>query len=326
LKNENIDFRRLILCTDGIGPWQLTTNGYMEFVVQRATDLGFNPITAIQMATINVAQRFAMDDFIGGIAPGKYADIVIIPDIKTIQAEYVISNGRVVAQNGQLLVQPRKHTYPKSIQNTVHLPKDFKADDFTIRIENNRRQVTVRVIDQVTELVTKEALIDFPVSNGLLQLDVTKDILKMAAIERAYPPGKTFVGFIRGIGLKHGAIASSATWEPCNIIVIGADEADMALAVNRIGELNGGIVVCAGNKILAEISLPVGGTLSTEPMETIAQKLYDIQHAITSLGCTIPDIRITLATFPSVAIAHLRMCEHGLMNLRQNKFVDLIVD
>ena len=278
------------------------------------------------MATINVAQRFALDDTIGGIAPGKYADILIIPDLQTIRAEYVISNGQVVAQNGQLLVRPRKHAYPGSVRDSVHLSKKFDADDFAVRVGDNRHQVKVRVIDQVTDLVTREALIDFPVANGHLRLDAGKDILKLAAIERVYPPGKTFVGFIRGIGLKHGAIASSATWEPCNIMVVGADEADMALAVNRIGELHGGIVVCAGNKILAEISLPVGGTLSTEPMETISRKLHDIQQAADSLGCTIPDIRITLATFPSVAIAHLRVCEHGLMNLRQNKFVDLIVE
>ena len=326
IKNEDIDFRRLILSTDGIGPWQLTTDGYMEFVVQKAINLGFKPVIAIQMATINVAQRFALDDSIGGIAPGKYADILIIPDIQTIRAEYVISNGQIVAQHGQLLVPPRKHVYPKSTQDSVHLPKNFQADDFAVCVENNCRQAKIRVIDQITDLVTREVLIDVPASNGRLQLDTSKDILKVAAIERAYPPGKTFVGFIRGFGLKRGAIASSATWEPSNIMVVGADEADMALAVNRIGELHGGIVVCAGNKILAEISLPVGGTLSTDPMETIARKLYDIQGAAASLGCIIPDVRITLATFPSVAIAHLRMCEHGLMSLRQNKFIDLIVE
>ena len=326
IKDENITFSRLAISTDGIGPWQLTTDGYMEFVVQKAIDLGFDPILAIQMATINVARRFGMDDFVGGIAPGKDADIVIIPDIRTIRAEYVISNGQVVAKNGQLLVEPRKHNYSKSVQNSIHLPRNFAADDFAIHVESTHSQVKVRVLDQATNLVATEALIDMPVSNGQLQPDTSKDIVKVAAIDRTHLPGKTFVGLIRGIGLKHGAIATSASWDASDIIVVGTSDADMAQAVNRIRELNGGIVVCAGNRILTEISLPVGGIIPTEPMETVSRKLHAIQQAATKLGCTSPDIRLTIATLPSAAIAHLRICAHGLFNLRQNKFVDLIVE
>jgi len=323
IREENINFTRLALSTDGIGPRQLISDGYMEFVVQKAIDLGFSPILAIQMATINTAQHFGMDDVIGGIAPGRLADIVIIPDLRTIRAEYVISNGEVVARNGQPVVRPRKHNYPKSSQNSIHLAKNFDASDFAIHAEGSRRKV--RVIAQATNLVTREEFIDMPVADGQLKPDTSKDILKVAAIERAYGTGKTFVGLIRGIGLKRGAIATSAVWDCGNIIVVGADETDMAQAVNRVKELGGGIVVHAGNRILAEISLPVSGIISTQPMETIASKLHDIQKAATDLGCNLPDIRITLAVLGTPAIAHLRICESGLFNLRQNSFVDLIV-
>jgi len=326
IKDENIDFRKLALATDGVGAEQLITDGYMEFVVQKAIDLGFEPVTAIQMATINVAQRFGIDDLIGGIAPGKYADIVIIPDLQTIQAEYVISNGQAIAKNGKLLVQPRKHAYPKSMQNSIHLPKDFDANDFAIPVESGRSQVKVRVIDQVTDLLTRQALIDIPVSDGQLRSDASKNILKVAAIERTHLPGETFIGFIKGIGLKHGAVATSTAWDSCDIIVVGENEADMARAVNRIRELDGGIVVCADGKILTEISLPFGGIFCTESMETIAQKLDDIQQAATILGCTLPNIRITLSILSTAAIPFFRICEQGLVDLRQNTLVDLIVD
>ena len=325
IKGENIALTRLALSTDGIGPWQLISDGYMEFVVQKAINLGFSPVQAIQMATINTAQHFAIDDVIGGIAPGKYADIVIIPDLGTIRPEYVISNGQVVAQNGQPVVLPRKHRYPKSIRNSIHLARNFAAGDFAIPVESSRRQVKVRLIDQVTNLVTREEFVDMPVSDGQLKPDTGKDILKVAAIERSYGTGKSFVGLIRGIGLKRGAIATSATWDCGDIIVVGADETDMAQAVNRVKELAGGMVVCAGNRILAEIALPVAGGISTEPMETIADKLYRVQQAATDLGCNFPDIRITLAVLPTPAIPFLRICEHGLVNLRDNRFVDLIV-
>ena len=325
IRGENINFNRLALSSDGLGPWQLVNDGYMEFVVQKAINLGFNPILAIQMATINTAQHFAIDDVIGGIAPGKYADIVIIPELRTIQPQCVISNGQVVAQDGKPVVQPRKHHYPKTIQNSVHLVRDFTAGDFAIPVESSRRQVKVRVIDQVTNLVTREEFVDMPVVDGQLKPDTSKNILKVAAIERAYGTGKSFVGFVRGIGLKRGAIATTEVWDCGNIIVVGADETDMAQAVNRVKELGGGIVVCAGNRILAEIALPVAGGISTQSMETIASKFHKIQQAAIALGSNLPDIRITLAVLPSPAIPFLRICESRLFNLRQNSFVDLIV-
>jgi adenine deaminase len=325
IKDENMALSRLAISTDGIGPWQLVSDGYMEFVVQKAIDLGFSPVQAIQMATINVAQHFAIDDTIGGIATGRYADIVIIPNLETIRPEYVISNGQVVARNGQPVVLPRKHRYPQSVRNSINLAKDFAADDFAIPVEGSRRQVKVRLIDQVTDLVTREKFVDISVSDGQLKPDISKDILKVAAIERAYGTGKSFVGLIRGMGLKRGAIATSSVWDCGDIIVVGADETDMAQAVKRVKDLAGGMVVCAGNRILSEIALPVAGGISTESMETVADKLHRIQQAATDLGGNFPDIRITLAILPTPAIPFLRICESGLFNLRDNRFVDLIV-
>ena len=326
IKDENIDFRRLALATDGLEPDQLINNGYMEFIVQKAINLGFEPIVAIQMATINVAQHFAIDDTIGGIAPGKYADIIIIPDLKTIQPECVISNGLMVAKDGELLVQPRKHAYPKSTQNSIHLPSNFTAEDFAIPVKSSRSQVKVRVIDLITDSLTREAIIDMPVSDGLAQLDISQDILKIAAIERTHQQGKTFVGFARGTGLKYGAIASSMPTDCWDMVVIGASDADMAQAVNRIRELHGGTVVCADNKVLAELALPIGGVVSLEPMETIADKLRNIQQAVVNLGCVLPNISNTLAFLASEAVPFLRICQQGLIDIRQNRIIDLMVD
>jgi len=326
IRDENIGLTRLALSTDGIGPWQLIDDGYMDFVVQKAINLGFNPILALQMASINPARHFGLDHLIGGIAPGKYADIVIVPDLRTIRVECVISNGQIVFQNGRPVVRPKKYEYPSSVLNSIRLAQNFTADDFAIPVERNLSQVKARLIDQVTNLVTREGFADMPVSDGQLKPNASRNIVKVAAIERSYRTGKSFVGLIRGIGLRHGAIGTSYAWDCGDIIVVGADETDMAQVINRIKQLNGGIVVCAGNRILAEIALPVAGTISTEPMETISGRLHEIQRAATDLGCNSPDIRTTLAVLPTPAIPFLRICEHGLFNLRQNQFVDLIVE
>ena len=326
MKDDEVDFRRMILASDGLGPWQLTTDGYMEFIVQKAIDLGFDPVWAIQMTTINVAQRFALDDDVGGIAPGKCADIVIIPDLRTIKPEYVISNGQVIARNGEILVQPREHRYSKSTRNAIRLTRDFSAGDFAVPANNNRSKATVRVIDQATYLVTREAILDLPVIDGLVKPDASQDVIKVAAIERAHHTGKVFTGFVRGMGFKRGAMATSTSWDTCDMVVAGVNEDDMAQAVNRIRELNGGMVICAGGKILAEIALPIGGVMTLSSMETISETLHHIQQAAASLGCTQPDIRQTLSVLTTGGIPFLRLCESGLVDIRQNRLVDLLVD
>lgn len=184
----------------------------------------------------------------------------------------------------------------------------------------------VRVIDQITDLVTKEALIEMPISDGRLWADNNHNLLKVAAIERNYCPGKSFVGFIRGLGLKQGSIATSTAWDCSDIIVAGTNEADMAQAVNRLEELGGGVIVCSSGKILAELALPFGGLFCTESMETIAEKLQQIQLTAETLGCKSPDIRITLSVLTTASIPYLRICEQGLVDFKQNKIVELIVD
>ena len=326
IKDAAIDFRRLILTTDGIGSWQLTADGYLDFIVQKAINLGLDPVRAIQMASLNVAQRFSLDDSIGGIAPGKYADILVIPDLTTIKPEYVISNGKVAVRNGEVLVPPKKNNYPGWMRHSVHLDRTFTADDFAVRVNSDRPQVKVRVIEQVAFLVTREVVMELPISNGQVQKDVNHDIIKVAAIERVYQPGQTFTGFIRGFGLKRGAMASSTAWDTTDMIVVGADEADMALAVNRIRELNGGILVCAGGKVLAELPLPIAGMVSELPMKNIADKLHQIQRAAVDLGFTSPDIRQTMCVLTTGGIPFIRISEQGLVDVRQNRLVGLIVE
>ena len=325
IKDEAISFNRLVISTDGLGPKEFVSDGYMDFVVQKAINLGWNPLLAIQMATINVAQHFALDDSIGGIAPGRYADIVIVPDLETIKPEYVISNGRLAARADKLLIEPRRYNYPKSMRNSIHLSRNFTADDFIIPARSSRSEVKVRVIDQITDLVTQEAVMGVPVADGQFKIDASRGLLKVAAIDRIYSPGKTFVGLIRGIGLKSGAIATSTPWDSSDIIVIGASQADMAGAVNRIKELQGGIVVLADGRVLAELALPLGGIFSAEPMESLANKMADIQQAAARLGCVSSDIRLTVSVLSTSAIPYLRICEQGLFNIRENRFVDLVV-
>ncbi|MBW2340230.1 MAG: adenine deaminase [Deltaproteobacteria bacterium] len=325
IKDAGIDLRRLILVTDGIGPGELLDKGYLEGVVQGAIQCGFDPVHAIQMATINVAEYFYLDGIIGGIGPGKYADMVIIPESKTIEAEYVISKGKIIARQGDLLVSARRHTFSPDSLNSIHLSREFEPTDFSLSVRRNTTHVNVRVIDQVTDLVTKELIMSVPVIDGEIKSDVSKDILKVAAIDRRYVPGKTFVGLIRGFGLKAGAIASSSAWDTSDIIVVGENGEDMAGAVNRIHALQGGVAVCVKGKILAEIPTPIFGIMSDMPMPALAQRVEEIRRTMQDLGFPFDDPLLTLITLTTAAIPFLRICEEGLVNLKDGRNVGLIV-
>jgi adenine deaminase len=326
ITKQGIDLRRLILVSDSISPGDLIKNGYMEGIVQKAIDCGFEPINAIQMATLNVAEHFSLDHLIGGIAPGRYADLAIIPDIATIDAEVVVSNGQIIAQNGSIVIPPHNHAFSEESLNTIKLPREFAPSDFIIQAPDNTKKVRIRVINMITDLVTSEQEMNRPVTEGQLSINLAEDIVKIAAIDRTRNHGKLFVGLIRGFGLKSGAIASSAAWDTSDIVVVGADDADMAFAVNRIRSLQGGTVVCENGKILSELPLPVFGIISTLPLETIDQRFKDVAKAAKNLGSPFPEPMLSLITLTGAAIPYLRICEQGLVNLKDGKNVSLFVN
>lgn len=324
LKDKNIDFRRLILATDGLSPDDLLQYGHMEYLVQKAIDLGIDPVKAVQMVTLNVAERFDLDVDIGGIAPGRFADMVVVPDLRTIRAEYVYSNGQLVAQGGRLLVPPVVPDFPPSARQTIRLEPKFGPADFAIRVAGGK-PVKVRVIQMHTGLVTREQQVEFSLQDGAIRSEPGRDILKVSAIERAFRSGKKFTGLISGFGLKSGAIACSDSWDSTDLLVVGANDLDMAVAVNRVVELQGGMVVCNGGHVLAEWPLPIAGMLSDEPVETMQRQLRNVHEKARELGCTLPDAHLSLTMLTSAAVPYLRICESGLFDIEKGEIVPLVV-
>jgi len=326
IKDHGIDLRRLILVSDGISPADLMANGYMEALVQKAIDYGFEPINAIQMATLNVAEHFSLDHLIGGIAPGRYADLVIIPDLATINAQMVVSNGQIITEDRKLLVPPRKHTFNAESLNTIRLPRELQPSDFAIKVTKTVKNIRVRAIKMVTDLVTAETALNCPVIDGYITGNTQKDLLKIAAIDRTHNPGRLFTGLITGFGLKAGAIACSAAWDTSDIVVVGADDSDMAAVVNRIHEMQGGAVVCRAGKIMAEIALPVFGVISDLPLQSLARRLEEVNMAARDLGVPFPTPVLSLTTLTGAAIPYLRICEEGLVNLKDGKTLSLFME
>jgi len=321
-----VDLRRLILATDAVEPEEFIEKGHLEAVVQKAIANGFDPVSALRMTTLNVAEHFGLDSAIGGIAPGRCADILVLPDVRTISPEIVISNGRVVLRDGRLLESPRRHRFSDKCLQTVRLKNVLKPSDFEIRVPGAcSGPVTVRVIEMAGGLVTRELHADVSPVSGKIEPDLRNDIVKVAAIDRSNDPGRSCVGLIKGFGIRKGSFACSAAWDSWDIIVVGADEKDMALAVNRIRELQGGLIVCEDGKITAELPLPVFGILSDLDMPPLAQRLKSVRRAACGLGIPFADPVLKLCTLTTAAIPFLRICEEGLVNLKDGKTLTLEV-
>ena len=326
LKDAGADLRRLCLVSDGMSPDGLLKDGYMESVVQKAIDYGFRPEDAIRMATLNIAEHFSLDNHIGAIAPGRDADILILPDIRTIAPEVVISKGKIIARNGNPLVRPRSHVFSKAAKNSVRLPRPLVASDFSVPTEASGKSVNIRLIEMVTDLVTRETILDLPVCRGTINGNPEKDIIKITAVDRSVCPGDLFTGFIQGFGLTSGAFSLSAAWDVADIIVIGTCDGDMAAAVNRIHTLQGGVVVADNGKIIEELALPIFGILSDAPVAEIAASTAAIRQALLDRGVSFPDPLLTLATLTTAAIPFFKICEEGYVGFKDGITRGLFAD
>lgn len=337
IKDQNIDFRRLALATDGVSLPALIKHGYIDDALRQAIGLGFDPIKAIQMVTLNVAEHFRLDHDIGGIAPGRYADILIIPDVRTIRPEYVISNGQVVARNGQVLIQPKRYRYPEAARHTIRIDRRFAATDFRVPVpedyRNNGQTEAYSVTKPVSirvpavgngNIITANERIDLTPRDGVLVSDLTADILKMAVINRL-DSGRVFVGFARGFGLKAGAVATSVTFCGNHLAVVGTNDEDIACALNRIVELQGGFVLCREGQVIEEIPLPIFGTVSDLSAEEAAEKMLSLTQAIQSLGSDLDNPLLSLQTITFTALPYLRVTDSGLIDIKTKEQVGLFV-
>lgn len=316
LKESRIDTRRIILVSDFISPDEILEKGYMDYVVNRAIDAGIDPVCAIQMVTLNPATYFNLDRWIGGIAPGRYADIVVTPEIRRIEPELVVSNGKIVIKDGEFNYNAEKKPLRiKGIQRPRVTPYD-------LLIRSDMQQKKLRIIELVTDLVTKEAFWEAKVVKGEIKADPKNDIAKISFVTE----DGCYNYFIKGTGLKEGALATTSIWEACGILAIGIDENEMAYAINRILENGGGIVVVKEGKVLEELPLPIGSMISDLPFHEVAKKIRSINALAKTIGMRVQKPIIFLETLTSPAIPFLRVSDRGLIDLKTGSALNLFVD
>ena len=320
---------RVMLVTDDIHAEDLLTEGHMDHCLRRAVEEGIDPIDAVRMVTLKPAQYFGLKD-LGRIAPGKWADIVIVKDLDEFKAKTVLIAGKVVAKDGEYLGGLKGVLTDTVVKRTVNL-RELQPEDLRItcprRDIEGKEKATARVIGIVEDQVmTEELEYEMELCRGEAQSDPERDLLKILVAERHKGTGRLGKGFVKGFGLEHGAIASTVAHDSHNVIAVGTNDEDLCRAMNRLREIDGGLVITDRNRILDELPLPIAGLMTSLKASDIAQKVKELKETSAQLGCNLRNPFMTLSFLALPVIPKLKITDYGLVDAEELKVVDLFLE
>jgi adenine deaminase len=307
ITEDGVDPRHCLLVTDDVLPDTIVAEGHMDRVVRRAVEEGIDPLVAIQMATVNGAEYFNLRHDLGSIAPGRLADILFVEDLRDFRPHRVLADGREVG--GEL---PR-YEYPPEAYESVRLARPLTEGD--LRIEASGQRVRVRAIGVASGSVTTDhLLVEMPVVDGEVRASAELDIAKAASIERHGGPGTIGLGFVKGFGLRRGAVASTIAHDNHNVLVAGMSDADMVFAVERLVDARGGMVAVADGEVLALVELPIAGLMCDRPVPELAKQTLALADAYRRLGSPIESPAMIFSFLSLGVIPALRLTNRGLVD------------
>jgi len=322
---HGLDSRNFLLCTDDSLAATLINDGHMDRVLRHTILQHVDPMIAIQMATINTAQHFGLESELGQIAPGRYADIVLVQDLNDFRVDLVIAKGKVVAENGKNKIEFERINYPNWAIDTIHLPTLVESSQFDIRTKS-KSEALVNVIGVIeNQAPTRHLKMKLPVVNSTIQIDPEMDVAKLAIVERHHNTGRIQNAYVSGFGFTEKcAIASSFMHDAHHLIVTGTDSELMAKAVNRLAEIGGGQVVFLKDKIISEIRLPIAGLISDLPAADVSKQVDGILDGFKKCGCNLNNPNMQLSLLGLVVIPELRLSDLGLLNVKNFKFISVV--
>ena len=313
---------RLMFCSDGLDPIDITKFGHIDHCIREAVKLGLNLTDAISMASKNCFDYYNMGMDLGGIAPGKLADILVFDDLMKLKPKKIFVGGMLVLSNGTIVSKIKKHPVPKWMTKTVKLNK-FTEDNFSIKSHSDL--VDVNVIDMKTEIITKKGHETLSVKDENVIPSYDKDVWKVAAFDRTFGSTKHAVGFLKNFGPRIGAFASTWSFHENNMIVIGSNEKDMAIAANSLLRTQGGMVVVYKGKILSSMPLQMAGIMSTDSFEKTSKNFSDINNMLLDSGCKFKKPHLIPLFLPFLALPEIRILHQGIIDVKSRSFLKTIV-
>jgi len=301
----------------------------MDRVLRHAIEQGLDPVTAIQMMTINTAEHFGLSKEIGMIAPGRWADVVLVKDLNKFKADLVIAKGQVIADSGKWKVGLPKFGYPSWATKSVKLKRPLKAEDFKVVVPSPPARgsgVRANVIGVIeNQAPTKHLTFDLQPVDGEIQADNERDLAKVALVERHKGTGGITLGLVSGFGFtSRCAVASTVAHDSHHMIVVGTDDESMAVAANSLAKCGGGQVAVKNGKVIGQVELKIAGLMSTEKADAVAKKAAVLLKGFKTCGCQLNNPNMQLSLLALVVIPELRISDQGLIDVTKFKFVPLL--
>lgn len=329
ITEKKMDSRRFILCTDDSHAETLTQDGHMDRVLRHAISEGLNPMTAIQMMTINTAEHFGLTREMGMIAPGRWADVLLVEDLMNFKADMVIAKGQIIAERGEWQVKLPVVKYPKWATNSIHMKRKLSAEDFALRTRAaDGSEIEAHVIGVIeNQAPTRHLRMKVKAENGEVKTDIKRDLAKIALVERHRATGKVTVGLVSGFEFtRKCAIASTVAHDSHHMIVVGTDEESMAVAANELGKCGGGQVVVIDGKVVGLVELQIAGLMSNEHADVVAKKAGTVLEGFKLCGSELNNPNMQLSLMALVVIPELRISDKGLVDVTQFDFIPVLED
>ncbi|MGW8221962.1 MAG: adenine deaminase [Syntrophobacteria bacterium] len=311
--------QRCMLVSDDCHPEDLLEQGHMNRVLKRAMELSIDPITAIQLASLNPARYFGLRT-LGAIAPGYQADIVLLNSLQPLQIGRVYKRGKLVAEDGKCLLT--KKPVAEKVQLISMNLEDLNEEDVRLQAQGSEMRA-IRAVPNT--LITEEEIVTVSERQGQAVSDANRDLLKIVVIERHQGSGRKGFGFVRGLGLQKGALASTVAHDSHNLIVVGVSDSDMVVAVNTLRELGGGLVVVSDGEVRAQLPLPVAGLMSAASLEQVVAWKKEVNQAALELGATLEHPFMALSFLALPVIPKLKLTDQGLVDVESFTHVPLFV-
>jgi adenine deaminase len=312
---------RLMFCSDGLDPLDITKFGHIDHCIRESIKHGLKPIDAITMASKNNFDYYNMGKDLGGIAPGKLADILIFNDLKSFKPNKVFVGGKLVISNGSFVTPVKKKPIPPWIKKTVKL-KNFSKNDFLIK--SKKKDVLANTIYMQTEIITKIGSAELHSKNGNVSASLDSDIWKVAAFDRTHGTNRHSIGFLENFGADIGAFASTWSFHENDLIVIGSNDSDMAVASNHLIKNQGGLVVVKSGKILASLPLQFAGIVSTDSFEKVLSNFKKINNSIVDSGCKFSRPHLIPLFLPFLALPSVRILSGGIVDVKKRSYIQPI--
>ena len=314
-----LDPRHFILCTDDSHSETLVNEGHMDRVVRHAIAQGLAPMAALQMATINTAEHFGVSRDIGCIAPGRFADVLLVKDLRDFRPDVVFARGVLAARDGKVLTELPAAAYPAWSKETVHFARPPVAEDFRLDASQFGAEATAHVIGvKENQAPTVHLVMKVAVHSAEVRADPARDIAKLAHLDRHGASGRVQVGLVHGFGFKGKcAIATTVAHDCHNLLVAGTDDGQMAIAVNEVAAMGGGQVVVRDGKVIGRVSLPIAGLMSDRPAVEVARAAASVLEGFRECGCALNNPNMQLSLLGLVVIPELRLSDKGLVDVNR---------